>query len=306
MVPTLIDLEHKDTDVDEGGKLTAPLIKETVSMDADLLPIATTIGISEYVTRLPQLRRRLNDMGPTNTLERLIARQDLLETQEQMMRSVFKANMEVDYMLARIDAETNVFSQLLADLESKRDKGVMASTILANLTNAALWSVSCSYTIASTHHATYSYDDGINGIVAAIVPSAFSLYALYQLQGPKRNLQVDPNILNPMFAAPVSRDVAYPAVVNTYLGERPGGRTFGPTRKERLLKLWSEKGYLPSSKNQHLFQEKEDILAGTISKKAAVTIKMMQIRLLMLTDLRCEVIQLKKQFLGLTNVADGK
>lgn len=306
MVPTLIDLEHKDADVDEAGKLTPPLIKETVSMDADLLPIATTIGISEYVTRLPKLRRRLNDIGPINTLERLTARQDLSETQEQMMRAVFKANMEVDYMLARIDAETNTFSQLLQDLTSKRDKDVMVSTILSNLTNAALWSVSCSFTVASTHHPNYSYDDGINGIAAAIIPSALSLYALYQLQGPKRNLQVDPNILNPMFAAPVSVDVDYPAVVKTYLGERPAGRTFGPTRKDRLLQLWKEKGYLPSSANKHLFDEKENILAGTISKKAAVTIKMIQIRLLMLTDLRCEVIQLKKQFLGLTNIADAK
>jgi hypothetical protein len=306
MAPTFIDLEQKNAEVDMGGKLTPPLIKQTVSMDADLLPIATTIGITDYVTRLPQLRQRLSDMGPTNNLERLTARQDLLETQEQLMRSVFKANMEVDYMLARIDAETNIFSQLLQDLTSKRDKDVMVSSILAQLTNAALWSLSCSYTYASVHHPSYSYTDGVVGIAAGLVPSAFSLYALYQLQGPKRNLRVDPNILNPMFATPVSADVDYPAVVKTYLSERPAGRTFGPTRKERILQLWHEKGYLPSSSNKHLFEEKEDILAGTISKKAALTIKMLQIRLLMLSDLRCEVIQLKKQFLGLTNVADAK
>jgi hypothetical protein len=221
ITPTLIDLEQKNAEVDLAGKLTPPLIKQTVRMDADLLPIANTIGITEYVTRLPQLKRHLDEMGPANTLERLTARQDLFETQEQMMRAVFKANMEVDYMLARIDAETNTFSQILQDLMSKRDKDVMVSSILAQLTNAALWSVSCSFTIASTHHPTYSYDDGINGIVAGMIPSAFSLYALYQLQGPKRNLQVDPNILNPMFAAPVSVDVDYPAVVKTYLGEQP-------------------------------------------------------------------------------------
>jgi hypothetical protein len=180
MAPALVNIEQKDAAVDLGGKLTAPLIKQTVSIDADLLPIATTIGIAEYVTLLPKLRRRLNDMAPTNTLDRLTARQDLSETQEQMMRAVFKANMEVDYMLARFDAETNTFSQLLQNLTSNRDKDVMVSSILAQLTNAALWSLSCSYTIASTHHPTYSYSDGIVGITAGLVPSAFSLYALHQ------------------------------------------------------------------------------------------------------------------------------
>jgi hypothetical protein len=160
MTPSLIDLEQKNAEVDLAGKLTPPLIKQTVTMDADLLPIANTIGITEYVTRLPQLKRHLDEMGPTNTLERLTARQDLLEMQERMMRAVFKANMEVDYMLARIDAETNTFSQLLQDLTSKRDKDVMVSSILAQLTNAALWSVSCSFTIGTLTPFNPKYSQG--------------------------------------------------------------------------------------------------------------------------------------------------
>ena len=305
MSAPIIEADQKNFAVSSPGKNTPALIRQTVSMDADLMPIATTIGISDYVNRLPQLKHRLEQLGAADTLERLTARQNLADTQNEMMRKVFKANMEVDYMLARIDAETNTFSQVLQDLTSKRDKDVMVSSILSQLTNAALWSLSCSYTYASTHHPSYSYTDGIIGIAAGVVPSAFSLYALYQLQGPKRDLKMEPNILNPLFGSPVAVDVDYPTVVKTYLSERPAGHTTGPIRKERMLQLWQEKGYLSTPSNKHLFEEKENILAGTIAKRNALTIKMLQTRLLMLTDLRCEVIQLKKQFLGLTNIADA-
>ena len=212
--PVLLD-QQKDSTPSDGriATTTAPLIEQSVTIDADLQPIADTIKISERLRRVQDFKHKLRGMPTVNSLERLSIRQDVSEEKEAIVRSILKANLEVDYLIARIDGETNQYSQLLQELSGKRDKDVMTTSILAQLTNGALWAISCSYTVASTHHASYSYPDGAVGIAAGIVPSVLSLYALYQLQGPKRNLQAEPNVLNPIFGNAANKYVDYPAVV---------------------------------------------------------------------------------------------
>ncbi len=167
----------------------------------------------------------------------------------------------------------------------------------------SLWSFSGIFTLISIDHIQAGNMDGISSIIAGSVPAFLSLYALYQVRGPKRQLSRHPNMLAPLFTNVASDDGYYPEAVLTYLGTAPAGKAGTPTRKEALIQHWTK--YKLISKNGSVPSERKvALMTGTAEKRKALTIALLQDRQTMLSDVRTEVCQMKRGLVELMPLLD--
>jgi hypothetical protein len=209
------------------------------------------------------------------------------------MRVIVKTNLEVDYVLAAIDGEQNDYARVSAALGNSRDTAILVNTIIAQLTNGIFWSLAGVYTIVGIKIIEASNIDGISSIIAGMLPATLGLYAIYQAKGPKRALLKHPNMLAPLFAGGTTDDGYYPDSVIKYLDSGPPDHSTATTRKQMLIQQWIKNKYI--GKNGSINAEvKTQLAAGTIEKRRALTISLMQTRQTMLADVRAVVIQMKR------------
>lgn len=264
--------------------------------------LADQLKLTPILQRIGDLRGRVSGAV---TLENLATRQELLEQQAEAQAIIQECSLAIDYTLAEINAENEIYSELASTWQARANKIVQYSNWASYYSNGALWSVCEGLDIPTWKRPKYSISSGITGILAGITPTIFSLYGMHAANGRKYPGENAPNMLAKVFAQSINSEVDYPAQVWTWLNTVPPDDKNGKTRKDQLIDRWVADANIPSFTDRSAKSQIE-ALSGDSKDKHALNISLMQTRVSMLSQLGAEIAKMKRMLLELTMAARGE
>ena len=274
-------------------------------MSPNGVQVAEIIGLTPVLTRLQDLRPRVSQIkGAAPTLQNLALRQDYIDAQVQAAQIIEQANLEVDYVLAEVNAERNLYGEILGSLTSKRDKLVAISNASSYYTNGVLWAVGEGFDVPTYRVPKLSIPSGTVSILAGVVPSFFSLWAMRQYNGKKLNSEDDPNMLARLFDYPTNHEVDYPTSILAFLNRVPVDGTSKKSRKDQLIDRWISDDNIHSFTDRKSKVQLDSITAGA-SQKNGLSIDVLGARQNMLEQLASEVMKMKRMLFELSLAANG-
>jgi hypothetical protein len=270
--------------------------------------LADAIEITPVLEKIQELRARKVDLfqnGKSVTLEGLALRQDLTDSLVQSHTLIQKTMLEVDFVMSEIEAEENVYQELLYTYQDARDKTVARTNAASFATNGSLWAVAEALAIPTYKNSQYAISSGITGIIAGLVPTFFSFQAMRQVTGKKRVSEVEPNVLAKLFDYPVTPDIDYPTSVWRFLQSVPPGDPTGKTRRQQLIERWITDNNLPEFTDA-TSRKQLDVITASASHKKGLSIATLNTRLVMLQQLEGEVLKMKRMLLEISMVSRGE
>jgi hypothetical protein len=267
--------------------------------------VADILKITPLLQRIQTLRSKVNPTNTELTQEDLLSSVQLTACVVDAMQVIQEASLSVDYSLAEITAEENIYTELLSVYAGDRDKATLKTNAASLITNGILWAIAEGYDIPTNRHPNYSVTSGTVGILAGIVPSIASIYALYQLRGKQRTSEKDPNMLSKMFDYPTTPDVDYPRMVWEFMNAVPADDTKGKSRRDQLIDRWI------ADKNISNFTDRSsakqlDVITASIPRKHGLSIDTLNARQLLLQQLAAEILKMKRMLLEISMVVHGE
>ncbi len=289
--------------------LPEQILKTGINLDdnqisANSKQLSDSIELTAILQKIQSLRNAKQTDSPV-TLENLALRQDLNDAKVAALELIQKTSLEVDFVMSEVEAEQNVYEEILNSYQNARDITVARNNAMAFVTNGALWAVCEGLGIPTYKNPKLSIPSGATGIVAGAIPSVFSLWAMRQQQGKKTTSESEPNILAKLFDYPITPDIDYPASVWHFLQSVPPDDTSGKTRREQLINRWLNDKNLPDFTDPGS-RKQLDVITASVSHTKALTIDSLSTRLVMLQQLEGEVMKMKRMLLELSMVARGE
>lgn len=277
------------------------------SISPNSAQLADIIHISNALRQLQDTRKKMAlsvESHTEDSPQALPTRMALIESKLAVVQKLQRVILEIDFVLAEIEAEQNIYTSMLSNLETMRDKKVAKTNAASFVSNGALWAVCEGLAIPSYKYPGLSVESGINGIVAGVIPSFFSLWAMKQTSGKHMTSEVAPNMLSKIFGYPASGEIDYPDCVWVFLNTVPPHDTTGRTRREQLIDRWVSDKNIPDftdvdSKSQL------DAITASVPVKKGLSISMLSTRTAMLEQLKAEIMKMKRLMLELCMVATG-
>ncbi len=104
--------------------LPTQILRTGVNLNArglspNTMQLADSIGMTPLLTRMQLLSGQVSEGGPI-TLEKLSARQDLSDVRSRILLLIQKTDLEIDFTLAEIGAEEQVYSEILSAFSGDR------------------------------------------------------------------------------------------------------------------------------------------------------------------------------------------
>jgi hypothetical protein len=198
--------------------------------------------------------------------------------------------------------EEAVYSEMESHFKYDRDKRVDFMNAWGYRTNGALWAVAEALDIPTYARPRYSISSGTIGIIAGLVPSAFSLYAMQESGGGKHERSPHPNMLCKPFGYPVTNDIDYPETVWTWMNSAP------PHDPQQIKRLDFIKDWWRRDKNLRFFaknQDKDDIELLLGLRQDKLTIQLTTDRLAMVRHLHALTMQMERPLLELMMIVRG-
>lgn len=291
--------------------LPTQILKTGINLNSDgisanSLQLSNAIGLTPILSRIQSLRAQRDALkNSTVTLESLAIRQDLTDAITEAYQLIQKTSLEVDFVMSEVEAEQNVYEEILNSYQNARDQTVAKTNAAAFITNGALWAVAEGFTIPTYKYPNYAIPSGINGVIAGLVPSFFSMWAMKQVAGKKTRSENDPNILAKLFDYPITPDIDYPVSVWQFLQTVPPGDQSGRTRREQLIDRWISDDNLPDFTDPKS-RKQIDIITASVAHRKSLTISSLNTRLVMLQQLEGEVLKMKRMLLELSMVTRGE
>lgn len=271
-------------------------------VSANSVQLARDIQLTPVLERIQTLNSRISDPGASP--ERSEARLDLLEAKQQAWQIINRTSLEIDFTMAEMSAEQNVYTEILATFTGDRDKLLARVNALSFISNGALWAVCEGFDIPTHTKGFYANPSGITGILAGVIPSFASLYTLKAMNGKKKTSEVEPNMLAKLFNYPTTNDIEYPASVWAYLNEVPADEPSGKTRKEQMIDRWVADANIPGFTSRNS-KDQLDVITASVAQKKGLSISTLGTRQSMLTQLSAEVMKMKRLLLELGMVVQG-
>jgi hypothetical protein len=190
----------------------------------------------------------------------------------------------------------------LQSYTTERDHRVNQANLWAFRTNGALWAIAEALDIPTYATPRLSIPSGTIGIIAGLVPSIFSTYALRAESGNRYCRDAFPNMLSKIYDFPTNSGIEYPETVWTYLNTPLPG-TDKPSRKQLLMDHWL------ADKNIHIFRHgmtKTDLIILTGAAQPVVTIDLINDRLIMLREVKTITLQMTRPLLELNMAMQSK
>jgi hypothetical protein len=268
------------------------------------MQLANTIGLTPLLEQLQSIRSSLESTS-LGSDENLKARQALLETRQSVFELIQRTNLEIDFAVAAIEAEHQVYEEILATFTSDRDKSIARTNAAGFISNGALWAVCEALAIPGYKNAMFAIPSGIVGIPAGVVPSIASLWTLKQINGKKKMSEVEPNMLAKIFGYPTNPDIEYPASVWSFLNQVPPEDASGKKRIEQLVDRWISDSNMSQFTDRHSNRQL-DAITASVPQKKGLSIATLTSRSIMLQQLHAEVWKMKRMLLELAMVAQGE
>lgn len=262
------------------GSAEAQTIQK-VKLTAGAGEVARIIGILpvlEQLFGLPEAERGTG--GRTMSFEALSLRQQITET-------VLTTSLEVDGVFAEIDSEIAQANEVRAYLESRRDRTVGINTIANIVTGGGVGVLGQLLQIKNNTLGN------LVGAAAGGASSVLSTFALRQQRGGKSALGIAPNMLAKIFGRTPEFHSEYPQNVWLYLNNAPPTMTGPETRRQHLIKHWTELRRIDATDTEK-GRRKVELLTSSISTQRALTIDQLSDRTAMLGDVRAQVALMKR------------
>jgi hypothetical protein len=279
-------------------KFPKQILKSGVNLDSttispNSLQLAEQLGLLPYLRRIQLLRGKIDPTNFEANQENLAMSQQLTASMVMAMQIIDEANLSIDFVLAEINAEENIYTELLGTFSSDRDKTVFKTNAASFITNGILWAVAEAYDIPTNHHPNFSTASGTFGILAGIVPSIASGIALYQLNGKKELSERDPNMLSRLLGYPTNQDIEYPKPVWDFLMSVPATSDSPKSRKEQLIDRWISDKNIPNFTDRSSKQQL-DVITAANPRKKGLSISTLNARQQLLQQLSAEILKMKR------------
>ncbi len=278
------------------------------------MQLGETIGLIPIINTVQQLRAETQAGSSNISPDYLNKRQDLIEATQRANNLIQRTNLEIDFTIAEIEAEDQVYEEILATFTSDRDKLVARVNAASFISNGILWAACEGMSIPSIN-TTFSKNPrnvvqwpipaGIVGIAAGIVPSIASMYTLKAVNGKKKTSEVEPNMLAKLFNYPINSEIDYPNSVWQYLHQTPADAPKAKTRLNQLIDRWVADANMPAFTDRES-KAQLDILTASASKKKGLNISTLTARIVMLRQLHAEVLKMKRMLLELSMAVEGE
>jgi hypothetical protein len=277
--------------------------KPTDPNSTELSPIALQVagflGIENSLRRLETLRKQL--ASTTGSKPALETRQEYTELKLDMLTAIEQARLDIDFVSAELEDEHARDMELYQSCNDEQTRRILRANINAFRTNGILWAVAESLDIPTYKSPKYSIPSGTIGIIAGIVPSIFSLYAV---RPPKERYIYTsyPNMLCKIFAYPVTPRTEYPNSVWSFLNAKPVGEPTR-TRREIMIEHWSSDKNIHCSKK---LKDKDTLDLVTGTKQEVVTPDLLSDQILMLNETKAIVLQMNRPLMELMMLVRGQ
>jgi len=271
----------------------------TIGVSENALQMIRILELDEKLRRLHELQQQVKTPAGQSKAP-LELRQDLTDLKLDILQTIEQARLEIDFVVAEIDEEQAGTEELLQAYTSERDAHVNQVNLAAFRANGAMWALAEALDIPTYSKPKYSIPSGTIGILAGIIPSVFSAYAVRYAAGSHVRHEREPyqNMLAKIYGFPTIPATEYPPIVWNYLNTPPPGQT-AKTRKDILIEHWIE------DRNIHIFDrgisERElSLLVGLEQPK--VDINLMADRLIMLREIKAFALQMSGSLMEINMV----
>lgn len=274
------------------------------SLSPNSQQLADQLNLTPILLRIQELRAITASQKGETSLEALSNRISLQEAMETARGIILQTAFEADFVTSEIQAEQNVYEAVLSTFHSNRDRVVARTNAASFITNGILWAVSSGLAIPTYKYPGYSVQSGINGIIAGIVPSLASMYALKAYGGRHKTSEQEPNMLAKIFDYPTNSETDYPASIWKFLTTVPASEGGTRTRKDQLIDRWISDKNIPSFTDSKS-KKQLDAVTASVAQKRGLCIENLNVRLVMLEQLEGEVLKLKRLLLELSMAVNG-
>ncbi len=276
--------------------------------------LAEILKLTPLLERIATLRGRADPVSFEPNMENLAASQQLMAATMEANQVILEANLAIDFVLAEIAAEEQVYNEMLRTYTNDRDKLVARVNAASFISNGILWALAEAFDIPSLNTTfarnprkvvQWSIPSGTTGILAGLVPSVASMYTLKAVNGKKRTCEKEPNMLSKLFDYPTNPEIEYPRPVWEFLNMVPAGDSSGKTRKDQLIDRWVADSNIPNFTDRRSKYEL-DCLTASVARKKGLSIATLSTRLVMLQQLTAEILKMKRMMLELLMVVHGE
>lgn len=278
------------------------LHSRTVSPEA--VAFAEQLELLPLLHRLQSLREQVKSRANSNDPESMALRLEFNELREEALEKIQEVDLEVDYVEAQITEEQSLYADMLQHMSTERDKNIAITNATAFGTNGILWAVCEALAIPTYKQPRLSISSGIVGILAGVVPTFASFYAMRQVAGKKYSYNEEPNMLAKIFDRPVSLHCEYPDCVWTYLNSVPPNDSSGRRRVDQIVDRWVADKNIPSFTSR-ASERQVDVITGTKTIPKTLTIDLLSTRQTMLDQLTSEILKMKRLLLEIMLVVRG-
>jgi len=296
--PTANTVEMPKQILRTGVSLTAP------GLSANSVQMADNIGLAAVLSRIQLLRSRV-DLNNAPTLENISARQDLWDARQKASLIILKTDLDVDFVMAEIGAEEQVYGEILSGYTGNRDKALARINAASFVSNGILWALAEAYDVPTYKYPRLSIPSGVLGILAGVIPSVASMYTLKAVNGKSKTSEVEPNMLAKMFHYPTNVDIDYPHSVWQYMNEVPADDPKGKKRIDQLVDRWISDSNIASFTDRSS-KKQLDVLTASVAQHKGLSIATLTTRQVMLQQLSSEIMKMKRMLLELTMVVQGE
>ena len=256
--------------------------------------LADIINLTSILQNIQSQRQHLEVNKDLTTFADLRESQLLTSNVIKAMQIIQQTDLAIDYTLAEISAEKEAYRNVLGNYANKRDRAVLKTNAISFITNGILWAVAEGLDIPTYRYPRLSVSSGVNGILAGIIPSVASMYALYQLNGKKTASESDPNMLAKLFDYPTNPEVEYPKCVWQFLNSVPAEESGNKTRRDLIIDRWIADKNIPGFTDRHT--KDLDVITASISQPKGLSISNLDLRQIMLEQLGAEILKMKRFF----------
>jgi len=273
------------------------------TMSPEAVALGDQLGLTPLLSRIQSLRGQMrgrNDNDPDIHQLRLA----LNEARQEALEIVTQVDLEADYVEAQIVEEQSLYADMLQHMTAERDKSVAITNAVSFGTNGALWAVCEAIAVPTYRQPILSIPSGILGVLAGVIPSFASFYAMRQVAGKKYSYKEEPNMLSKLFGRPVGLHCEYPDSVWNYLAAVPPNDPSGKRRVDQIIDRWIVDNNIPSFTSRSS-ERQVDLITGTKTIPKTLTIDLLSTRQTMLDQLTSEVLKMKRLLLELMLAVRG-
>jgi hypothetical protein len=274
--------------------------------------LSDNIGLTPILERIQTLRGSVST-GGAPTLESLAARQELWDAKQEAALIILRVNLDIDFAIGEIDAETQVYNEILSTFTGERDKLLARVNAGSFISNGVLWAA-CEGLSIPSFNTVYAKNPrnvvqwpipaGIVGIAAGLVPSFASMYTLKAVNGKMRTSEVEPNMLAKLFGYPTNPEIEYPKSVWDWLQQVPASDPKSKKRMDQIIDRWISDSNMPSFTDRKS-KKQLDVLTASVAQRKGLSIATLSSRTIMLQQLRTEIMKMKRMLVSLTMVVQG-